>query len=210
VSFLDDIGPVAKVLDAVNSVYSEGGLLYGYNTDCHGFAQPLRQDRLSLQRGRALILGNGGAARAVLYSLYKDFRIRDFTVAGRSGKKLQEFKELFESRLENVSIETVLRTDFKPCARTQFTIVVNCTPLGGEQSSDLNPLPPGFDWKRVKCYYDLNYNLNNKAIHQASEAGVRAVNGSAMLVAQAIRSFEIWTGQSVEFEPIYEAVFGER
>ncbi len=57
-------------------------------------------------------------------------------------------------------------------------------------------------------YYDLNYNEDNKIIGSARQSGAVAIDGSTMLVWQALRSFDIWTGLQVQFEPVYRAVFG--
>jgi shikimate 5-dehydrogenase len=60
----------------------------------------------------------------------------------------------------------------------------------------------------MRIYYDLSYNPDNKLVATAQEAEVVAIDGSAMLVGQALRSFHIWTGTKLPFEPIYEDVFG--
>jgi shikimate dehydrogenase len=86
-------------------------------------------------------------------------------------------------------------------------IVVNCTPLGGPLFPDLSPVSLGLDWSKVRLYFDLDYNTGNTAVNLAKKAGVRAIDGSAMLVAQAIKSMELWTGLQVDFEDIYRQIF---
>jgi len=208
IKFLDDIDPVARTLEAVNSVCVDDNRLLGYNTDCYGFGIPLLEYNERLKHGHALILGCGGAARAVLYSLYVDLEVRRFTVAGRSRSKLTEFTQKLGSRFEramidNAPIDTVSLRD-----RQQYDLIVNCTPLGGWNHTEESPLAHSFDFTRCRIYYDLNYNHDNKIVLAAREAGVTVIDGSAMLVGQAIRSFDIWTGQRVPFAPIYEIVFG--
>jgi len=155
-----------------------------------------------------LILGSGGGARAAIYALRRDFDIRSFLVVARDLKKTDWLKELFESET-NVPEITVRQAPLKSSSSSDnIDIAVNCTPLGGPNNPDLSPLPNGFDFSSLKVYYDLNYNDNNQAVAAACKAGIIAIDGSSMLVSQAIKSFDIWTGQSVEFEPIFEAVFG--
>jgi len=206
IDFLDDIDPVARTLGAVNSVGVDGGHLLGYNTDCYGFSIPLMPYMDKLKHKRALILGCGGAAKAVLYSLYVDLEVRAFTVAGRSQTKLDNFAATLEDRLERIQIEKAPLQFLSSQGRPPFDLVVNCTPLGGWNHLDASPLPAGFDMKRCRIYYDLNYNRENRIIQSAREAGVITIDGLAMLVGQAVRSFDIWTGLTVPFAQVYDAV----
>ena len=208
IKYLDDIDPVARALEAVNSVCVDNNRLLGYNTDCYGFGIPLSEHNERLKHGHALILGCGGAARAVLYSLYVDLEVRRFTVAGRCRSKLTEFTQKLGSRFERVKIDKAPLDTVSLQNNQKYDLIVNCTPLGGWNHTEESPLAPSFDFTRCRIYYDLNYNRDNKIILAAREAGVTVVDGAAMLVGQAIRSFDIWTGQRVPFAPIYEAVFG--
>ena len=69
-------------------------------------------------------------------------------------------------------------------------------------------MPETFAWPNTGIYYDLNYNTDNPAIRIAHEAGMITIDGSAMLVGQAIRSFYLWSGQEVAFDNVYSKVFG--
>jgi len=207
---LHDVDAVARALGAVNSISNDSGKLYGFNTDCFGFCLPLRKYSDRLKHGTALILGCGGAAKAVVYSLYTDFEVREFTVWGRTEAKLMEFKLSLEKQIPHISITLVREgAHYRRQWRDEhYGIIVNCTPLGGCNYPDESPLPDQFDWSHGKLYYDLNYNAGNKLIHKAGEDGLVAIDGSMMLVGQAVRSFSIWTGETVPFEPVYEKVFG--
>ncbi len=89
-----------------------------------------------------------------------------------------------------------------------WDIVVNCTPMGGWNHPTESPLPGWFDWSSSRLYYDLNYNGDNHLVAAARASGVETIDGSAMLVAQALQSFYIWTGRKLTFEPVYAEVFG--
>ena len=206
IDYLDDIDPIAQALNAVNCVVVEEGRLLGFNTDCYGFPIPLKPYGSKLKHGRAAIIGSGGAAAAIVYSLYLDFEIKDFTVVGRTDKNLKNFQELLENRFKNINIVTTssLKTAH---IKNKYDILVNCTPLGGWNHSEKTPIGIDFNWESTKIYYDLNYNDDNKIIKSATEAGIITIDGSSMLVGQAIRAFDIWTGEIVPFEPVYEKVF---
>ncbi|MCP4685994.1 MAG: hypothetical protein GY867_11215 [bacterium] len=207
IPYLDDIDSTAQAVSAVNSVAVEDGRLLGYNTDCHGFSHPLLPYKSLLCSGRALILGNGGVARAAIYSLHRDFGVRDFVVAGRHAANVDLLRDSFKGKAatEDINISPVRLSGVWS---GQFQITVNCTPLGGWNNADSFPLPSAYDFSCTGIYYDLNYNKNNRAVVSARSADIIAIDGSSMLVSQAIESYRIWTGQSVPFEPIFEAVFG--
>ena len=208
IPLLNDVSPVARSLDAVNSIAIRDNKLFGDNTDIIGFALPLKPYVQQLKKKHALILGCGGSAKAAIYGLHTDFEISQFTVLGRSSNKLAEFSRSLENIVLESNINTGILTDFKFDSPDKFAIVVNCTPLGGWNHPNESPFPSGFKWEMTQIYYDLNYNSDNRIVREASKNNVVALNGSQMLVGQAIRSFEIWTGQTVIFDEVYERVFG--
>ena len=209
IEHLDDVDLVAQSLKAVNSVAVRDGHLFGYNTDCYGVTYALKRAAVSFAEGPALIYGGGGAARAVVYALCNDFGIREFTVRGRSKERLRAFALDMSEAMRSIRITTVADNDNRNDVATSPTIVINCTPLGGANHPETTPFAPGQDWSNVQCYFDLNYNDGNRAISLMRERLVPVVDGSVMLVAQALKSFEFWTGRRVDFEPIYQEVFSQ-
>jgi shikimate dehydrogenase len=207
---LQEIDTIARALEAVNSVSIDSKTLCGFNTDCYGFSLPLREYGEKLKHGTALILGCGGAARAAVYSLYTDYELRRFTVLGRTGLKLTEFRLSLERNLRRIKIIPVVEQEVASDTweGASYDVIVNCTPLGGWNHPDEHPLPKGLRWGPGKIYYDINYNEGNNVVKSARDAGLNAIDGSAMLVGQALRSFDIWTGETVPFGPVYERVFG--
>ena len=207
IPLLSEIDLLADALEAVNSVSIEDGLTKGYNTDCCGFAVPLEGYAMRIKHGRALIFGCGGAAPAAVYILKPDYEVVSVKVISRSADHLKTFKKTTAVLLQKATIETVLSDRFSAAVGTDYDIVVNCTPLGGGNYPDEIPFPAEFAWLSGKLYYDLNYDENNRAVRLAAERGMQTIDGSAMLVGQAIRSFEIWTGINVPFDPVYSLVF---
>jgi len=206
ISELDEIDNVASRLQAVNSIVVSSGRLLGYNTDCYGFSLPLKQHASALRSGHAIILGCGGAAKAVMYALSFDMTMKQVTIFGRSAKKLAQFKSESESFVGGMGVETLEWSKLNPMTLGKPDIIINCTPLGGHNFPDDNPFV-GNCFPDCHIYYDLNYNENNKLIEMASQSGRITIDGSAMLVGQAVRSFDIWTGLSVPVEEIYRRVF---
>ena len=207
IPYLDETDPVAARLNAVNSISFDSGRLIGHNTDWSGFGFALHGHGDRLRGGRALVFGNGGAASAAVYCLVHDFHIGTVTVVGRDMNNLSAFKSLLESSLpaDSVVIETANISTFEPTS--SYDITVNSTPLGGWNHPGESPLPENFDWASTQIYYDINYNADNLLVKQARDAGVIAIDGSRMLVAQAIHSFELFFFNDTASTEIYTAVF---
>lgn len=205
---LNDVHPVAEALEAVNSVAVQHGRTSGFNTDVYGFSFPLVDYADRLKHGGALILGCGGGARAALYALYTDYEVGRFTVLGKTKVRLKRFRSAMRRMLNGVEIEIAQFEDYCAPRDGHYAMVVNATPLGGWNHPDASPLPTSFNWGLTRAFYDLNYNENNALVKAARQAGIIAIDGSVMLTAQALRSFEIWTERKVAFEPVHEEVFG--
>lgn len=206
--FMESIDDTARLVGAVNSVGVKEGRAYGYNTDSYGFAIPLAKHREQLQGATALIFGAGGAAGAIIHSLGNVFSVRRIYIVSRDSAKLEQFAASMSSVVPDADICPVRMGETDTINSPDYAIVVNCTPLGGWNHPDESPLPSDFIWHPDRLYYDLSYNANNKLIAQAARNGLYAYDGSAMLVAQALKSLELWTGIVVDFKPVYNAVFG--
>jgi len=209
IRYLNTVDESARVVDAVNSVAIRDNRLHGYNTDCFGASFALKKAGFT-GCGRTLIFGTGGAARAVVYALHRDFDVRRFLVSGRSVAQSNNFKKHFQQHIQDTDIETVSITKTSEMRDPGCGLVVNCTPLGGPHYADQNPLPDAFPWRADGLYFDLNYNENNAGVEQARGRGVKAIDGSTMLVAQAVESLRLWTGLEVAFEAVYKQVFPDR
>ena len=210
VRFMDTLNPVALALRAVNAVAITDGGLIGSNTDRAGCNEALRPHSGLLRDGRATILGCGGAARAVVYSLTTDYGMDDILVLGRSQSKLQEFHKLLSSCTSERAISIGLLSEYDQAEMSRRDVIINCTPLGGPNHPNQSPLPASFDWSMTRLYFDLNYNEGIKIVSEARDAGVTALDGSTMLVAQAARSLQEWTGMEADVEAVHREVFGEK
>lgn len=204
-SLLDEIDPVARTIGAVNCVAVHGGRLVGYNTDWSGLAHSLEPHAAALDSCPALVVGAGGAARATIYTLWKAFDVGEFAVASRNPANVAALKNHLEAMAGRLSITPAeVPVDLELGGRT----VVNCTPLGGPKFPELTPFSEAFDWSSVGLYCDLNYNRDNKLLAAALNAARPVVDGSQMLVAQALDAYEIWTGHRARISETYQKVFG--
>jgi len=173
INYLDELSDEAKKIGAVNCVLIQNGKKTGYNTDAVGFEKTLLLHRKPHQNS-ALILGNGGAAKAVKYALDKN---------GISSKIISRNSEI---NFENLDKETV----------ENHKIIIQCTPVGTFPNVD-DCLNFPFDGiTKDHLVIDLIYNPNyTQFIINASEKGAKTVNGYYMLEQQAEKAWEIWNFQ---------------
>lgn len=173
IDFLDELSDEAEKIGAVNCVLIHDGKKTGYNTDAFGFEKTLLLHKKPSQ-DKALILGSGGAAKAVKYALDKH-NIPSITISRST-----------EINFENLDKETV----------SEHKIIVQCTPVGTFPNvKDCLNFP--FDGlSSDHLVIDLIYNPNyTQFILNASEKGAKTVNGYYMLEQQAEKAWEIWNFQ---------------
>ena len=176
----DELAPDAAALGAVNTVVHADGVLVGHSTDGGGFLRALDDERVVVAGRRALVLGSGGAARAIAHSL------------GRAGAAVTVAARRLDAAHAAAALapEGVATTlDDIPVER--FDLIVNATPLGmaGE--------PPPFDTARLhegQFVFDTVYPPDTPLLLEARARGLRAAGGRGMLVHQGALSFALWTG----------------
>jgi 3-dehydroquinate dehydratase/shikimate dehydrogenase len=186
VEYMDETDDTAKAIGAVNTVKIDGGKLYGHNTDAAGFIGPLQKALGDLAGSRAAVFGAGGAARACVYSLKQAGA--DLTIYARDIKKARSLAEEFEcASSEMPAGHRPLTTD----------ILVNATPLGTRGEHENETVAAAEQLSDVKLVYDLTYNPEEtRLIREAKLAGCKTLGGLDMLIGQAVRQFEIWTGET--------------
>jgi shikimate dehydrogenase len=210
VEYLDNVDAIAQQIGAVNCVAVVEQQLLGFNTDAFGFASPLRRFRREELGEKALILGTGGSARAVAHSLYTDFGYRNITLVSRSTERLESAIRRLQTTYHKVTAAGIVSPNESDSFAEKYDLVVNATPLGGFRPPDQSPFGADIPCTSNGIYYDLNYNRPNKLVEAARGQGLVVLDGAAMLVAQAVKSFQIWTDIEVPAEPIYVAVFGQQ
>ena len=196
VGFLDELTPAAQAIGAVNAFCLSGGRLVGENTDAAGFLADLRT--LMPSPRSAIILGAGGAARAVVYALRSAGC--EVVVAAR---RLEQARELAGQFAGVQAIELCAQG----LAGRATELVVNATPVGMFPHVDQCPWPPGLPLPREAAVYDLIYNPRETSLMTiARAAGLQAAGGLGMLIEQAALAFELWTGCRVSRELLQDAV----
>lgn len=174
IPFLDGLDPVAKAIGAVNTIVFKDDKRLGYNTDHIGFQKTLL-NHLKPNHDKALVLGTGGASKAVCYVL-EQLEIQTLKVSRNEGQDRKAYHQLTAK-------------DYK-----EYTLLINCTPLGTHPNTDAYP---PIDYRHINAehlLYDLIYNPEVTAFMQmGKDKGAIALNGYQMLVEQAEASWSLWT-----------------
>ncbi|MBF8149459.1 shikimate dehydrogenase [Winogradskyella sp. F6397] len=175
IPLLDKLDKKAEEIGAVNTIrFAKNNQLIGYNTDFYGFKNSI-QPHLKSHHKKALILGTGGASKAIAYAL-KNLEIQ-YDFVSRSQKK-------------NV---TYLYSDLTNAIISDYTIIINCTPIGTYPNIDQCPDIPYDAISESHILYDLIYNPDQtKFLKQGYQNGATTINGLEMLRLQAEKSWEIW------------------
>lgn len=175
IPFLDSLDSEAKKIGAINTVkINKNRQLIGYNTDVYGFAKSLF-DFLPLQNSNALLLGNGGASKAVKYVL-----------------ETMNIKVTIVSRTK--SNNNILYQDINSETIKNHSLIVNCTPLGTYPNIQNYPKIPYQFITNNHVLFDLTYNPKVTEFMKLGTAqGANVTNGLKMLELQAEKSWEIWS-----------------
>lgn len=202
--FLDHITEVARDIGAVNTVWHTKDGWHGTNTDVTGFIAPLKNISKDWSNTNPVVLGNGGAARAVVAGL-ANLGCREINIVGRNKDKLAQF---WQSWQNSPKIQTILKIhDWENLSGlvSIADLLVNTTPIGMYPHIDASPVSAELMQKLPKraIAYDLIYTPSpTQFLTLARENGAKAIDGLEMLVQQGAAALEIWLQQPVPVEVI--------
>ncbi|MGH1567140.1 MAG: shikimate dehydrogenase [Nitrosopumilus sp.] len=200
--YLDKMDESCSLIGAVNTVTNKNGVLKGYNTDMDGFLEPLKKKQLDIKKKKILLLGAGGAARAIVAGFAKE-KAENITIANRTlenANKLSEFAKKIGLSVNAITIE-----DVKDSAGN-YDIIVNATSIGLKNE----PSPISLESINEKTIvYDIVYRpINTDFIKKAKEKKAIIIFGYEMLLGQATRAFEIWHDMEAPYNAMKKALLG--
>jgi shikimate dehydrogenase len=209
VPLLDSASDLARKAGAVNTIVHADGKLVGHNTDVAGFARSLREDAGFDAKGkRTMILGSGGAARAVALALVEAGASVIYMV-GRKPRKVESVVLALKPITPAGTTITWAYWGDGSYLRSlsEAQLIVNCTPVGtaGSETAGQSPIPAELIQPSTTVF-DLVYNPEETPLAAAAKSrGAKAVTGLGMLVYQAAESFALWTGQDADTTVMFEA-----
>ena len=196
--FLDVISPEAEKIGAVNTIHFEKNRVTGYNTDYFGFGRSLLYRNISISGKKTVVLGTGGASRAVIQYL-RDHNAESITVVSRCPRQCDTNKNINEF-LQGNNVELINYQELS--RRDGGYLLVNCTPVGMDLYKENSPVTAEVAGN-YEVLVDLIYNPAETLFLKYWRQQNRIVeNGLYMLVAQAVAAEEIWLGRTISEQVI--------
>lgn len=197
IPFLDDLSDDARTLGAVNTIVNRDGRLTGVNTDVPGFAADLREHEVIVEGATVVMLGAGGAARAVAAALTQAHVAR-LVIANRTIERAQAIAVQYPGVAEAVTLASVLPI------LSEAALLVNATSVGLHGDDIPMPAAALVSLSSIAVVYDLIYRPT--ALLRATTArGLRAIDGLGMLIHQGALAWEAWTGQPAPLAVMWDA-----
>ena len=208
IEFLDELEESARRIGAVNTIVNNKGNLSGYNTDVIGFKKSLQdKGKFVIKEKKAVILGAGGAARGVIYTLLEE-GIEEISIFNRTLEKAEKIKQDFSPFFpqSSINIFSFEQDNIKDKIK-EANLLVNATSIGMASQIDNTPLPDENLFHPNLLVYDLIYHpAKTLFLKQAERAGAKIINGVPMLVYQGIESLYLWTGFKPEGKEVLEII----
>lgn len=206
IQHLDGLTKEAQLIVAVNTITKENGRITGHNTDGIGCLQALVESNVNID-GKIIILGAGGAARAIVFALAMN-GAREIIIFNRTAEKAkllanevtQKTNAIVRAEnLENIKKELI-----------DADILINCTSIGMKGEQENKTLVTTSDLHPNLIVMDIIYNpLNTRLLEEAKNAGCKTINGINMLVNQGAAALEIWTGKKAPTEIMKRVLLNE-
>jgi shikimate dehydrogenase len=206
--YINKLSEEAAVIGSVNTVVNEMGKLIGYNTDVNGVLESLSPYKTQINGNEVCVLGAGGSARAVIYTLIRNFKPSKIFLINRTEQFAETLKQHFKSkmRFDGIVIKELQQPDLKGLLNN-CSLLVNCTSVGMYPISDDSIFTNADVFVKDQIVFDLVYNpLKTKFLQLAETKGAVTVNGLNMLVQQAAKSFTLWTGNEFPIEKVYKSL----
>ncbi len=202
--FLDELDTLADKIGAINTIVNSNGVLKGYNTDATGFLQALLERGIEPKEKRVVILGAGGASRAISFTLAE--RGASLVILNRTWDKAEVCANRISEIFQSEATALKLNRENLATSLSQADILVNATSVG--MSPNINETPVTSNLlKPSLIVFDIVYNpIKTRLQREAEVAGATVISGLDMLVWQGALAFEKWTGLKAPLELMREEV----
>lgn len=182
---VDELSQEAKKIAAINTVINENGRLIGYNTDCFGISEAFRERAVSLKDKNAFIFGAGGASRAAIYTLQNEGAAKIF-IANRTDARAKALAKEF-------SLEQIACQELSTFSFSEIDIFINSTPVGSHLTDEKYPFK--LDWiSKNQVIFEM-VTRETELVKGAAKKSAISISGLRMLLFQAVKQFEYFTGE---------------
>jgi shikimate dehydrogenase len=208
IKYLDELSEEASMIGAVNTVVNEHGKLKGYNTDIHGIIESLSEYKDEITGAEVSVIGAGGGARAVIYTLIRYFKPEQINIINRTIQRADSLQNYFTEKMRYDNFKT--KDLFPPELTDTFNnskLIINSTPIGMFPHSDDTPTNLSESFHKGQIVFDMIYNpTETKFLKLAGSQGAVVLGGLKMLVHQAAKSFQLWTGEDMPVQKLIRSL----
>lgn len=193
IPLLDEVEPTARYIGAVNTIVIEDGRLLGSNTDGFGALRALTDAGVPLKGARAVMLGSGGAARAIAFALATGTDLAKLTILAIDAKERTGLVQDLRDKTALQVVDDTITEDTLRRAIEDSSVLIHCTPLGMHPHVHQSCVPARLLRPHLTVM-DIVYNpLDTRLLQDARAVGCRTIRGVEMFLNQAIAQFELWT-----------------
>lgn len=194
-NYLDNFSNESSEIGAINTFHNKDGVLYGYNTDLYGFTKSLENYKNYINNKKVVILGTGGSSKAVASGLFK-INSSEIIIISRDLEKAKVFSDNYNQKYSTNKFKF---DDYRYFNNQENLInigaIINTTPLGMYDNNSALSYEIISKINNDSLFYDLIYNPETTSfLRFAKETKKEILNGKDMLIYQASKSFNIWTG----------------
>ena len=202
--YLDEIDEVADKIGSVNTIVNENNRLKGYTTDGIAAVRSLKEKGIDVDGKRILILGSGGVARAIAFTLVMKEKPASLLIGGVIQEEIDKLVQDITSLYGKHTAGFIVNEKSLEEKLQNVDILIQCTPIGMYPKADNTPVPKRF-LKNSLVVFDVIYNpLKTRLLREAEETGCVVVSGIDMFVYQAALQFELWTGKPAPIKVMRE------
>lgn len=206
IKHLDELSEEASIIGAVNTIVNDHGKLIGYNTDAFGIYESLHPYKDKITGSKVSVIGAGGSARAVIYTLLRHFKPCEINIVNRTQQRADSMVNDFSLKMRYDAFHTFeLFPPDNVETLNSSALIVNATTIGmfPDVEDTITDLDESFNEDQI--VFDLVYNPTKTNFLKLAEAqGAKVVGGLQMLISQAAKSFELWTGVEMPTKEITE------
>jgi shikimate dehydrogenase len=210
IKYLDELSEEASIIGAVNTIVNDHGKLIGYNTDAHGILETLLPYKDKISGTKVTVIGAGGSARAVIYTLLRHFKPKELNIINRTQQRADTLVNDFSLKMRYDTFHTyeLFPPDIVETLRNS-RLIINATTMGmfPDIEDTITDLEESFNEEQI--VFDLIYNpTKTKFLQTAEMQGAKVFGGLKMLISQAAKSFALWTGTEMPVDKIVKKLEG--
>lgn len=207
-NLVNDLSEEASIIGAVNTVVNDLGTIKGYNTDVNGIYETLFPFHDEIQNNVVTIVGAGGSARAAIFTLIRNFKPSEINIINRTEQRAENLKDYFKLKMnyDNFNTFELIQPDLISVFRNS-KLIINATSVGMYPELDDTIINVNNAFTKSQIVFDMVYNPPKTQLLKIAESeGATTLNGIKMLVHQAAKAFELWTGEKMPIDQIIDAL----